>query len=114
LVVALRTASRNAPPRLVPLSAVNDEGYVIKPEFWASVEGEEVFVTAVLERTVVYKRGEERILTNRANCLVDPTILVMFPASGPGSWRGRKAVTGPVSAVKPAPAPENLAAGKAE
>ncbi len=78
---------------------------MIKPEFWASVAGQQVFITAVLERTVVYKSGEERILTSRANCLVDPSILVMFPATGPGSWRGRKAVTGPVSATKQALTP---------
>ena len=80
---------------------------MIKPEFWASVEGQKVFITAVLERTVVYKRGEERILTRRANCLVDPAILVMFPATGPGSWRGRKAVTGPVSVGRQTLAPES-------
>lgn len=73
--------------RLVPLSSIPSDGYVIRPEFWAYIEGELVFVTAVLERTVVYVSGEERKLTNRKNCWADPDELVVRPVNT--SWGGR-------------------------
>jgi hypothetical protein len=73
--------------KLVPLDSIPSEGYVVRPEFWAQVDGEAVFVTAVLERTVVYVSGSERKLTNRKNCFADPRDLVVRPVTS--AWGGR-------------------------
>jgi hypothetical protein len=95
---------------LVPLSSLNDEGHVIMPEFWARIGDERVFVTAVLERTVVYQDGKQKSLTRRENCFVDPADIDMRPVSNSLSWRGRgKAVAArPVEAADE-PGPEALA-----
>jgi hypothetical protein len=75
--------------RLVPLSSLNDEGQMIMPEFWAEIHAERVFVTAVLERTVVFVHGAERKLARRDDCFVDPADIQMRPSTGALSWRGR-------------------------
>jgi len=82
------------PDRLVQLSTVPSDGHVIDPEFWARVDGETVFVTAVLERTIVFISGSERKLTNRRNCWVDPEFLVMHPLITTWGSRARVAPTG--------------------
>jgi hypothetical protein len=84
---------------LVPLSSLNDEGQMIMPEFWAEIEGQSHFITAVLERTVVYVDGNEKKLTRRENVFVDPSIIEMRPVANTASWRSR----GKVVASKPAP-----------
>lgn len=76
-------------PALKPLSEFNDEGFMIMPDFWALVDGERVFVTAVLERTVVYIHEGERKLVNRSKCLVDPAVIEMRPVAGTSTWRSR-------------------------
>jgi len=98
------------PETFVPLSSLNDEGHMIMPEFWGIVAGERVFVTAVLERTVVYQDGDHKALTRRENCMVDPKDIDMRPVPNSLSWRGRgKAVAAkPVAADEPPP--EALAA----
>ena len=73
--------------RLVPLSTVASEGHLVRPEFWAQVDGQPVFVTAVLDRTIVFVAGGERRLTGRANCLVDPQTLVLHPITT--TWGNR-------------------------
>ncbi len=87
-------------PSLVPLSSLNDEGQMIMPEFWAEIAGQKYFITAVLERTVVYVDGNEKKLTRRENVFVDPSIIEMRPVANIASWRSR----GKVVASKPAPA----------
>jgi len=100
-------------PSRVPLSSLNDEGQMIMPEFWAEIEGRQHFITAVLERTVVYVDGNEKKLTRRENVFVDPSIIEMRPVANTASWRSR----GKVVASKPAaavaapveePSPEDL------
>ena len=103
-------------PPLVPLSALDDEGQMIMPDFWGEIEGEKVFVTAVLERTVVYVDGNEKKLTKRENVFVDPRIIEMRPVANTASWRSRgkviaskaPAVAAPAAVVEPTP--EALAA----
>ncbi|HEX6548877.1 MAG TPA: hypothetical protein VF134_09065 [Candidatus Dormibacteraeota bacterium] len=104
-------------PSLVPLSTLNDEGQMIMPEFWAEINGEKVFITAVLERTVVYVDGTEKRLTRRDNVLVDPAVIEMRPVANTASWRSR----GKVVASKPTaaaavsePTPEAMAELEAE
>lgn len=98
---------------LVPLSSLNDEGHMIMPEFWGIVAGERVFITAVLERTVVYVDGNQKALTRRENCLVNPADIDMRPVPNSLSWRGRgKAVA--AKAVPEEPTPEALAETEAE
>jgi hypothetical protein len=98
----------------VPLSSLNDEGQMIMPEFWAEINGEKVFITAVLERTVVYLDGTEKKLTRRENVLVDPSVIEMRPVANTASWRSRgKVVASRPSATAAAaatePSPEVLA-----
>ena len=81
--------------RLVPLSSLNDEGQMIMPEFWAEIAEERVFVTAVLERTVVFIHGAERKLARRDACFVDPADIQMRPSTGAMTWRGRGKATPP-------------------
>ena len=103
-------------PPLVPLSALDDEGQMIMPDFWGEIEGEKVFVTAVLERTVVYVDGNEKKLTRRENVFDDPRIIEMRPVANTASWRSRGKVIAsktpaPSAAAPPAePTPEALAA----
>src|SRR5437870_2995314 len=85
--------------RLVPLSSLNDEGQMIMPEFWAEIDEERVFVTAVLERTVVFVHGSERRLARRDACFVDPSDIQMRPSTGAMTWRGRGKATPPSNLV---------------
>ena len=102
-------------PSLVPLSSLNDEGQMIMPEFWAEISGQSHFITAVLERTVVYVDGNEKKLTRRENVFVDPTIIEMRPVANTASWRSRgkvvssKAPAAAVAAPPAEPSPEDLA-----
>ncbi len=84
--------------QLVPLTDLVGEGQVIMPDFWAVIDNERVFVTAVLERTVVYIHGPERKLARRGNCYVDPSAVEIRTSSNPLSWRSRG--RGAVAAVK--------------
>ena len=96
---------------LVPLSSLNDEGQMIMPEFWAEIDGQPHFITAVLERTVVYVDGNEKKLTRREKVFVDPTIIEMRPVANTASWRSRGKVVAskPAAAAAPVePAPEDL------
>ena len=98
----------------VPLSSLNDEGQMIMPEFWAEIEGRPHFITAVLERTVVYVDGNEKKLTRRENVFVDPSIIEMRPVANTASWRSRGKViaskTPAATAAAAEPTPEALAA----
>ena len=80
---------------LVALDSVAHENEVmILPDFPALVDGREVWVTAVLERTAVIEPspGEAKVLVNRARCLVDPGILRFGPiAARDAARRGREA-----------------------
>ena len=96
--------------RLVPLSSLNDEGQMIMPEFWAEIDEERVFVTAVLERTVVFVHGSERRLARRDACFVDPADIQMRPSTGAMTWRGRGKATPPSNLVVEEPAPKAIEA----
>jgi hypothetical protein len=96
--------------RLVPLSSLNDEGQMIMPEFWAEIEDERVFVTAVLERTVVFIHGAERKLARRDACYVDPADIQMRPSTGAMTWRGRGKATPPSNLVVEEPSAKELEA----
>jgi len=86
---------------------------MIMPDFWGEIAGEKVFVTAVLERTVVYVDGNEKKLTRRENVFVDPRIIEMRPVANTASWRSRGKVIAsktPPAAAPVEPTPEALAA----
>jgi hypothetical protein len=85
------------------------------PEFWAQIDDHRVFVTAVLERTVVYVDGSERRLTKRENCFVDPDDIELRAVTTSISWRSRgKAIAAQAAAAEPAePTPDMLAAESA-
>jgi|SRR6266513_1633099 hypothetical protein len=83
---------------------------MILPEFWAEISKEKVFVTAVLERTVVFLHGAERKLARRDACFVDPADIQMRPATGAMSWRGRGKAIPPSNLVAEEPTPQALAA----
>jgi len=69
------------------------------PEFWAQIGDQRVYVTAVLERTVVYVDGAERRLTKRENCFVDPADIELREVTTSISWRSRgKAVAAAAAA----------------
>ncbi len=92
-------------PRLVPLSTLAREGHAIMPEFWAQIGDERHFVTAVLERTVVYVDGTEKRLTRRENCFVDPADIELREVTTSISWRSRgKAVAAAANAQRAAAA----------
>jgi len=75
------------------------------PEFWAVIGDERHFVTAVLERTVVYVDGPERRLTKRENCYVDPSDIELREVTTSISWRSRgKAVAAAANAQRAAAA----------
>lgn len=80
---------------LVPLDSVQPENEVmILPNFAALVDGREVWVTAVLERTAVVEPapGEPKVLLNRRKVLVDPQSLRYGPiAARMAARRGREA-----------------------
>jgi hypothetical protein len=83
------------PAELVRLDSVEfDEDDEILPDFEAEVDGRRVWVTAVLERTVVVEPapGEPKVLVNRRRLMVDPAQLrVRHLASKEASRRGREA-----------------------
>jgi hypothetical protein len=80
---------------MVPLDTVTTESEVeILPDFPAMVDGEQVWVTAVLERTAVVEPspGEPKMLVNRNRCLVNPTNLRYgYVAARHAAKRGREA-----------------------
>src|SRR5713226_7356418 len=80
---------------LVRLDTVEmDEDDEILPDFEAEVDGRRVWVTAVLERTVVVEPapGEPKVLVNRRRLMVDPGQLrVRHLASKEAARRGREA-----------------------
>ena len=84
-----------ADEKLVRLDTIEPENEVmILPDFAALVDGKEVWVTAVLERTAVVEPapGEPKILVNRKRCLVDPKDLRYGPiAARYAAKRGREA-----------------------
>jgi hypothetical protein len=84
-----------SPAELVRLDSVEfDEDDEILPDFEAEVDGQRVWVTAVLERTVVVEPapGEPKVLVNRRRLMVDPTQLrVRHLASKEAARRGREA-----------------------
>src|SRR5579859_3377458 len=72
----------------------HDNEVMILPDFPAIVDGREVWVTAVLERTAVIEPapGEPKMLVNRRRCLVDPAHLRFGPiAARYAARRGREA-----------------------
>src|SRR6202158_329665 len=90
------TASRPSNQiELVRLDTVEmDEDDEILPDFEAEVDGQRVWVTAVLERTVVVEPapGEPKVLVNRRRLMVDPGQLrVRHLASKEAARRGREA-----------------------
>ena len=84
-----------SPIELVRLDTVEmDEDDEILPDFEAEVDGRRVWVTAVLERTVVVEPapGEPKVLVNRQRLMVDPGRLrVRHMASKEAARRGREA-----------------------
>jgi hypothetical protein len=94
--------------RLVPLSSLDDEGQMILPEFWAKIYEERVFVTAVLERTVVFLDGAERKLARRDACYVNPSDIQMRPSTGAMTWRGRGKAIPPSNLAVEEPTPQAL------
>ena len=94
---------------IVPIDSLEKEDHSFVPEFWAVLNGKEVFVTAVLERTLVYVDGDERKLGKRTDCMVDPAAVKLVPTPGPHRvWR--RAGKGAEAAVAEGPAPAELAA----
>ncbi len=80
---------------LVALDTVGrDEDVVILPDFPAVVDGNQVWVTAVLERTAVIEPapGEPKALVNRRRVMVDPGVLRFGEiAARDAARRGREA-----------------------
>jgi len=83
------------PSDLVRLDSVSiDEDDEILPDFEAEVDGQRVWVTAVLERTAVVEPapGEPKVLVNRRRLMVNPAHLRMrHLASKEAARRGREA-----------------------
>jgi len=81
--------------RLIPLDRVTTENEaVILPDFPAVVDGHQVWVTAVLERTAVIEPapGEPKVLVSRHQCLVNPEeIRFGYIAARDAAKRGREA-----------------------
>ena len=80
---------------LIPLDRVTTENEaVILPDFPAVVDGHQVWVTAVLERTAVIEPapGEPKVLVSRQQCLVNPEeIRFGYIAARDAARRGREA-----------------------
>jgi hypothetical protein len=80
---------------MVTLDKVQPENEaVILPDFAAFVEGKEVWVTAVLERTAIIQPepGMPKQLVRRSDCLVDPRDLRFNAlAARNAAKRGREA-----------------------
>ena len=101
-------------PQLVPLSSLAREGHAIMPEFWAQISDQRHFVTAVLERTVVYIDGPERRLTRRENCYVDPADIELREVTTSISWRSRGKAVAAAAAANAQRTPEVRVEGDAE
>ena len=92
-----RKSAETRPSRtdLVRLDSVSmDEDDEILPDFEAEVDGQRVWVTAVLERTAVVEPapGEPKVLVNRRRLFVDPRHLrLRHLASKEAARRGREA-----------------------
>ena len=80
---------------LISLDRVTtDSEAVILPDFPALVDGKQVWVTAVLERTAVVEPapGEPKVLVSRQRCMVDPEdIRLGYVAARDAARRGREA-----------------------
>ncbi len=80
---------------LISLDRVTTESeVVILPDFPALVEGQQVWVTAVLERTAVVEPapGEPKVLVSRQRCMVNPKdIRYGYVAARDAARRGREA-----------------------
>lgn len=80
---------------LVSLDSVRPEDEAqIMPDFPAEIDGRQVWVTAVLERTAVVEPapGEPKILVSRGQCMVDPSRLRFAPSAARyAARRGREA-----------------------
>src|SRR5256885_15775526 len=80
---------------MVALDSVTTESEVeILPDFPAGGDGEQGWVTAVLERTAVVEPapGEPKMLVNRSRCLVNPSDIRYGDAAGRhAAERGREA-----------------------
>jgi len=80
---------------LISLDRVTtDSEAVILPDFPALVDGKQVWVTAVLERTAVVEPapGEPKVLVSRQRCMVDPGgIRFGYVAARDAARRGREA-----------------------
>ena len=80
---------------LVTLDTVQpDNEAMILPDFPATVDGRQVWVTAVLERTAIVEPapGQPKELVNRRRCLVNPNDLRFGPlAARHAARRGREA-----------------------
>jgi hypothetical protein len=91
---------------LVALDSVGrEDDVVILPDFPGLVDGNRVWVTAVLERTAVVEPapGEPKILVNRARILVDPGVLRYGEiAARDAARRGREAARRNRAASRPA------------
>jgi hypothetical protein len=87
--------SENDGERLVPLDQVTTESeVVILPDFPALVDGKQVWVTAVLDRTAVIEPapGEPKVLVSRHDCLVSlKDIRYGYVAQRDAARRGREA-----------------------
>ena len=90
-----RKGTEKTSTELVRLDNVSmDEDDEILPDFEGEVDGRRVWVTAVLERTVVVEPapGEPKVLVNRRRLFVDPRHLrVRHLASKEAARRGREA-----------------------
>jgi hypothetical protein len=91
----LLVMSNDMSANLVTLDSITTESEVeILPNFSALVEGRQVWVTAVLERTAVVEPGpgEPKVLVKRGRCLVNPHHLRYGQvASRNAARRGREA-----------------------
>lgn len=80
---------------LLSLNSIGcEDDVMILPDFPAIVDGRQVWVTAVLERTAVVEPapGEPKILVNRARVLVDRAVLRFGEiAARDAARRGREA-----------------------
>src|SRR5579871_5175294 len=87
--------SAHTAKNLVALDTVGrEDDVVVLPDFPALVDGSQVWVTAVLERTAVVEPapGEPKILVNRARILVAPAVLRYGEiAARDAARRGREA-----------------------
>jgi hypothetical protein len=87
--------SKAVPVELVSLaSIVPPLNHEVSGGFNAMVDGKQVRVRAVLERTVVieHQEGGERSVVRKDNCMVKPSAVAFVPGNpnngvGPRQWR---------------------------